>query len=880
MDERVRELERLGVIERSDEVKVTMPTFVVEGARLRKVLDARYLNRAVRTHKFKMESLKTLLQHVRANDYGATLDISKAYNALRLHRRSRPYLGFRHRGTTYRYSRMPFGLSSAPRTFTKVMRPVLQHLRQQGMRAFIYLDDICLLHQEKETLEQQLDQVAQLLTKLGFVVHPKKRTKPLRRFKYLGMVVDTTQMTVEPQAAKLGEMRRDARRLLRRGQATPRQLAAFLGKATFCLGGMRSGHHRKAPLLRLLRRKLRQPNGWDAKASALCGEARQCLGWWVHHANHLLGKLFRPNTAPSVRILSDAGPEGWGAVVRQKGAATQRLSGTWTEEEAEEHQNVKEAMALLQALPAVQSRLPTRRVHWVTDSRVLFYTVRKGHSRSDRLSRAVERIRERLSPALHLHVQHIRSEEMRRADHLSRRVVDRHGWALQREHFEAIGDRRAVVPAADRPVRHAHQRQAEQVRQQEFGPGRGEQRVGGGQLDARLRLSAAHAPLQTIAGVGGAHPTTDGGGGTGVASAAVVGAAGDGGARTSGAATGSGVRTRLEDVRDFLALEIRRTLAMREREARQRAAIFVGSKQASTVRSYYSAVRHYVQWAQGAERSAYDGDTPTAYVSERTRGGYASVQHLWSALSWLFEAVNRPMTNDMRGALTQYALRNNTRSRQQKVLDVDQVLDYFRRHPEWGGSANAAEVRRKAIVLLTVSLGARGADLATIRRDGIKYTDYGMEVSFGVRKQDRGVRHQWQAKKVYAVADQSVCTVTVVKRWMQLSSGLGLPQLFTSLPAYRGRKRGLKADTINGERTRFLRDQMGWRSATSHQLKAAVITWCMNNGVDDERARRRLDATSPAVIHRHYDRADAGDPTSEILRAAAGGRSAVEQQQH
>mmetsp|Transcript_14992 Transcript_14992/g.44909 ORF Transcript_14992/g.44909 Transcript_14992/m.44909 type:complete len:438 (-) Transcript_14992:1246-2559(-) len=317
------------------------------------------------------------------------------------------------------------------------MRPIIQHLRQRGMRVFIYLDDICVLHQDREVLRGQLGYINQLLTRLGFRVHPDKTTEPLQRFKYLGMTVDTTTMTVEPQADKMAMVRRDARRLLKRGTATPRTLASFLGKITFCLSGMRSGQHKKAPLLRLLRHQLRT-SGWEAEPSALTAEVRRCLGWWIHRAHALLGRLFRPNLVPSIRILSDAGPEGWGAVVRERGQATQRLSGTWTVTEQEQHQNEKEAMALLHALPAVQPGLHNHRIHWVTDSRVLFYTVSKGHSKSKRLSPIVELLRERLSPARHLHVQHIRTEEMRRADYLSRKVVDWHGWALRQSVFDRL----------------------------------------------------------------------------------------------------------------------------------------------------------------------------------------------------------------------------------------------------------------------------------------------------------------------------------------------------------------------------------------------------------------------------------------------------------
>eukprot|EP00170_Pyropia_yezoensis_P009770 contig_43816_g9808 len=36
---------------------------------------------------------------------------------------------------------MPFGLAPAPMTWTKVMRPVVEHLREMGFRIIPYVDD-------------------------------------------------------------------------------------------------------------------------------------------------------------------------------------------------------------------------------------------------------------------------------------------------------------------------------------------------------------------------------------------------------------------------------------------------------------------------------------------------------------------------------------------------------------------------------------------------------------------------------------------------------------------------------------------------------------------------------------------------------------------
>src|SRR5437762_849652 len=41
----------------------------------------------------------------------------------------------------YRFRALPFGLSSAPWVFTKILRPVVEHCRSCGIRLMAYLDD-------------------------------------------------------------------------------------------------------------------------------------------------------------------------------------------------------------------------------------------------------------------------------------------------------------------------------------------------------------------------------------------------------------------------------------------------------------------------------------------------------------------------------------------------------------------------------------------------------------------------------------------------------------------------------------------------------------------------------------------------------------------
>lgn len=57
----------------------------------------------------------------------------------------RRYLRFFWKGNQFEFLCLPFGLCSAPRVFTKIMKPVVSHFREKGKKMIIYLDDILIL---------------------------------------------------------------------------------------------------------------------------------------------------------------------------------------------------------------------------------------------------------------------------------------------------------------------------------------------------------------------------------------------------------------------------------------------------------------------------------------------------------------------------------------------------------------------------------------------------------------------------------------------------------------------------------------------------------------------------------------------------------------
>ena len=68
----------------------------------------------------------------------------------------------------------PFGLSTAPYTFTKLIKPVVSCLRRLETRTILYLDDMLIMHQSRELLLEQLAAALRLLTAVGFLLNLKK----------------------------------------------------------------------------------------------------------------------------------------------------------------------------------------------------------------------------------------------------------------------------------------------------------------------------------------------------------------------------------------------------------------------------------------------------------------------------------------------------------------------------------------------------------------------------------------------------------------------------------------------------------------------------------------------------------------------------------
>ena len=96
------------------------------------------------------------------------------YLTVPIHLQDRKFLRFSWEQEVFQFRSLPFGLASAPRTFTKLLRPLLALLRSQGLRMVVFLDDILLMASSEELIGQHLTLLVSWLEELGFIINKDK----------------------------------------------------------------------------------------------------------------------------------------------------------------------------------------------------------------------------------------------------------------------------------------------------------------------------------------------------------------------------------------------------------------------------------------------------------------------------------------------------------------------------------------------------------------------------------------------------------------------------------------------------------------------------------------------------------------------------------
>ena len=126
------------------------------------------------------------------------LDLKHAYQQMMLDSDSRKYVTINTQKGLYRYTRLPFGIASAPGIFQRAMDSILQGLPQ----VLCYLDDILITGASKEDHMRNLETVLSRLQEYGIRVNTSKCVFLQSSVEYLGHTIDSEGLHTSPKKVK------------------------------------------------------------------------------------------------------------------------------------------------------------------------------------------------------------------------------------------------------------------------------------------------------------------------------------------------------------------------------------------------------------------------------------------------------------------------------------------------------------------------------------------------------------------------------------------------------------------------------------------------------------------------------------------------------
>jgi len=407
-----------------------------KGGGARPVINLKSLNGFTAYHHFKMEDLSLLKNMLSQGDWMGKMDLKDAYFTIPVHRDHWKYIRFRWKNTMFEFTCLPFGLSQSPRVFTKVLKPVIAHLRKQGVRMLTYLDDSLVMNKTREGLSQDMGKVRDLLQSLGFLINiEKSQFLPVQEIEFLGVIVNSREMTLKVPADKKENMLSSIRSLLRKPSISLRDLAQIIGKLQSCRRAVLPAplHYRALQHLKI--RALAKLKNYDARVN-LDQQSRVDLEWWIRHLPTVAPRPICPSQ-PSVIIESDAASTvGWGAHMGEHS-----IRGLWSREEKDLHINILELKAGFLALKAFAGDYRDCTILLKMDNTTaVSYVNNMGGTHSKALcSLALEVWEWALKRNLTLRAEYLPGHLNQRADALSREIsLDPGDWKLDSACFQIL----------------------------------------------------------------------------------------------------------------------------------------------------------------------------------------------------------------------------------------------------------------------------------------------------------------------------------------------------------------------------------------------------------------------------------------------------------
>ena len=349
-------------------------------------------------HTFNYVTMDQVAASVTQGCYMASVDISAAYRSISIHPDQWTYQGvmwpINGQLMPLWDARLSFGLRCAPYIFTNISNFVTDTMVRMGYLCVAnYLDDFLVFGDTYLECQKVQTALITLLGDLGFLVSWKKCSTPSTSVRYLGIIIDSVNMTLSLPDDKLVKLRKELDFFVDRTRATKKQIQRLCGILAHGAKVIRGGRTFSRRIIDLL-----SGLGEGNPRIRLSEEFILDLQWWREFAAEFNGQeyIIYPNSGEGHIFATDASLSGYGLVSDYdwqggffnaqsypEGYYKCDLShGHWINVQVQDSQNINylELVPIWLALQRYSNVWKDTHVLCLTDNTQVVAALRKGHS--------------------------------------------------------------------------------------------------------------------------------------------------------------------------------------------------------------------------------------------------------------------------------------------------------------------------------------------------------------------------------------------------------------------------------------------------------------------------------------------------------------------
>ena len=287
-----------------------------------------------------METLFSIIAALQPQELITKIDLKDAYHHILVHVNIRKYFRFVVAGIVYQFRVLPFGLSTAPREFTKTLAPVVQLLRSQGIHVHAYLDDWIIPANSREQSLEHTQHIIQLLQSLGWTINwDKSMLQPSRILDFLGLHFNLERALISPPDSFLPTLTNVLSRLFPSTVMPARKVSSIISRMSHFAPFISSGRlHLRFLQFWFKDRWSQHQQSWDSPIQ-LDTDFLTYLRWFQRPKVMTGVPLHLPE--PSLFFFMDASLKGLGASWKDN-----QISGLWSAPESLRHINWLELEAI------------------------------------------------------------------------------------------------------------------------------------------------------------------------------------------------------------------------------------------------------------------------------------------------------------------------------------------------------------------------------------------------------------------------------------------------------------------------------------------------------------------------------------------------------